>query len=259
MKRKPGNLFRWLYWIVLLVFLTTGAALAVQIEMLHNAEGFYRQIGAAGSKPAGQHLPHEPSDTSATSDHAADSPDKQRTEELSRWYPGAAAWIRIPDTSLDYPVMQGIDNQYYLDHLPDGSSNVLGSLFLDYRCSVDSAHLVIYGHNGSGGRMLGLLKNYASQDYYRKHPDVILAFADVQYVCHIFSVRRVEADSSAYTLDLEDSAARKRYIRQAAAASIYPILDLEESCDGKERILTMSTCTGWGNQRLLVQALLQER
>ncbi len=155
--------------------------------------------------------------------------------------------------------MQGSDNQYYLDHLPDGSSNVLGSLFLDYRCSVDSAHLVVYGHNGSGGRMLGLLKNYASQDYYRKHPDVILAFADVQYVCHIFSVRRVEADSSAYTLDLEDSAARERYIRQAAAASIYPVLDVEESCDGKERILTMSTCTGWGNQRLLVQALLSER
>ena len=85
-------------------------------------------------------------------------------------YPGTVMWLQITNTSVDYPVMLGADNQFYLNHLPDGSKNALGSLFLDYRTNEDSNHLIIYGHNGSGGKMFGLLKRYESQDYWGEHP-----------------------------------------------------------------------------------------
>ena len=52
-----------------------------------------------------------------------------RLLEFADDYPGAVVWLQIPDTSVDYPVMLGADNQFYLNHLPDGSKNALGSLF----------------------------------------------------------------------------------------------------------------------------------
>ena len=173
--------------------------------------------------------------------------------QFAEEYHDAAIWLQLPDTSLDYPVMLGVDNQFYLNHLPDGSKNALGSLFLDYRTNEDSVHLIVYGHNGSGGEMFGLLKQYESQDYFLEHKTLTVATSDAIYVCPIFSVRRVEADSDAYRLEFEDNDSLVSYINQAAAESLYQIdVELEDAT----RVLTLSTCTGWRNQRFIVQALI---
>lgn len=169
-------------------------------------------------------------------------------------YSDAAIWLQIPDTPLDYPVMLGADNQFYLNHLPNGNKNALGSLFLDYRTNEDSVHLIVYGHNGSGGKMFGLLKQYESQDYFLEHKTLTVATSDAVYVCPIFSVRRVEADGNAYRLEFEDNNSLTDYINQAAAESLYQInVELEDAA----RVLTLSTCTGWRNQRFIVQAVMR--
>ena len=168
-------------------------------------------------------------------------------------YPGTVMWLQITNTSVDYPVMLGADNQFYLNHLPDGSKNALGSLFLDYRTNEDSNHLIIYGHNGSGGKMFGLLKRYESQDYWGEHPALTVATSDSVYICPIFSVRRVEADSDAYKLEFEDNDSLVSYMNQAASESLYQIdIDLADAA----KVLTLSTCTGWHNQRFIVQAVM---
>nr|WP_279285704.1 class B sortase [Colidextribacter sp. OB.20] len=169
-------------------------------------------------------------------------------------YSDAAIWLQIPDTPLDYPVMLGTDNQFYLNHLPNGNKNALGSLFLDYRTNEDSVHLIVYGHNGSGGKMFGLLKQYESQDYFLGHKTLTVATSDAVYVCPIFSVRRVEAGGNAYRLEFEDNNSLTDYINQAVAESLYPIdVELENAA----RVLTLSTCTGWRNQRFIVQAIMR--
>ena len=175
---------------------------------------------------------------------------------LSRFaekYPDAAIWLQLPDTTLNYPVMLGTDNQFYLNHLPDSNKNALGSLFLDYRTNEDSIHLIVYGHNGSGGKMFGLLKQYESQDYFSEHQPLTIATLDGVYACPIFSVRRVHADRGAYRLEFEDGGSLIRYINQAAEESLYPInIDLADA----SKVLTLSTCTGWHNQRFIVQAVM---
>ena len=169
-------------------------------------------------------------------------------------YSDAAIWLQIPDTPLDYPVMLGTDNQFYLNHLPNGNKNALGSLFLDYRTNEDSVHLIVYGHNGSGGKMFGLLTQYESQDYFLEHKTLTVATSDAVYVCPIFSVRRVEAGGNAYRLEFEDNNSLTDYINQATAESLYQIdVELEDAA----RVLTLSTCTGWRNQRFIVQAVMR--
>lgn len=86
--------------------------------------------------------------------------------------PDTAAWLHCPDTVIDYPVMRAEDYDRYLRHLPDGTYNANGSLFIDYNCAPDFTGqlTVIYGHHMKSGRMFGSLKGYKQQDYFEKHP-----------------------------------------------------------------------------------------
>ena len=88
----------------------------------------------------------------------------------------AVAWLYSPDTVIDYPVMQTDNYSYYLSHLPDGTVNKNGSLFIDYNNAADfSGQLtVIYGHHMKSGLMFGSLKGYKNQKYYEEHPYMYL-------------------------------------------------------------------------------------
>lgn len=258
---KRSKAFRLIYCLTLAVFLTFGTALAVRLAELHCGNVFYRE---AEKTPAAPTSGSPDPSAAPTARPAVPKPQERdsvpephalslRLAQFAERYPDAAIWLQLPGTPLNYPVMRGTDNRFYLDHLPDGSKNVLGSLFLDYRTNADSPHLIVYGHNGSGGKMFGLLGEYESQGYFLTHKTLTVATADAVYACPIFAVRRVEADSDAYRLEFEDSGSLRDYICQAAEASLYQI-DVEAG--DPARVLTLSTCTGWGGQRLIVQALL---
>ena len=86
------------------------------------------------------------------------------------------AWLYCPDTVIDYPVMKADDYSYYLKHLPDGTHNANGTLFLDYNCAPDFSDSlsVIYGHKMKSGKMFGSLEGYKKEGYYSEHPYMYL-------------------------------------------------------------------------------------
>jgi len=88
----------------------------------------------------------------------------------------AAAWLYCPDTVIDYPVMRATDYDYYLNHLPDGTYNANGSLFIDYNNASDFSDrlTVIYGHHMQSKAMFGSLVGYKSQRYFDEHPYMYL-------------------------------------------------------------------------------------
>ena len=93
-------------------------------------------------------------------------------ESLTEVGRGTSAWLYSPGTEIDYPIMQADDYNYYLYHLPDGTYNLNGSLFIDYNNNADFSDTltVIYGHNMRSGMMFGSLKEYKKQSYYDEHP-----------------------------------------------------------------------------------------
>ena len=95
----------------------------------------------------------------------------------------AAAWLYNPGTTIDYPVMKTDNYSYYLDHLPDGTANANGSLFIDYNNAADFSDplTVIYGHHMKSGKMFGSLKGYKDQSYYEKHPYMYLYTEEASY------------------------------------------------------------------------------
>lgn len=259
-----SKIFRFFHILILTIFIIFGTALVIRLMELQHGNEFYEQIEEKKKLPPTHAAAPSPPVTSVVQpavpkdkEHEPGSPIIHELSlhlaQFAGEYHDAAIWLQLPDTSLDYPVMLGVDNQFYLNHLPDGSKNALGSLFLDCRTNEDSVHLIVYGHNGSGRKMFGLLKQYESQDYFLEHKTLTVATSDAIYVCPIFSVRRVEADGDAYRLEFEDNDSLISYINQAAAESLYQIdVELEDAA----RVLTLSTCTGWRNQRFIVQALI---
>ena len=170
-----SKIFRFFYCFILIVFIASSTILIIRLVELQRGKEFYEQIGGTGD--AISPVPPNPESSMSIKYEEADEQEHETaTTELPELsmhllqfaddYPGTVMWLQITNTSVDYPVMLGADNQFYLNHLPDGSKNALGSLFLDYRTNEDSNHLIIYGHNGSGGKMFGLLKRYESQDYW---------------------------------------------------------------------------------------------
>lgn len=250
---KINKAFRRFYLAALAVFVLSGAMLAARLLEVQRGSEFYAGIEEAEEvlsplpPPAGGPEPVPP---------PAELPELcRRLLRFAGEYPDAAAWLQIPGTPVDYPVMLGADNQFYLNHLPDGRENALGSLFLDCRSGGDSRNLVIYGHNGANGKMFGILKRYESQEFLSEHGTLILATRDRLYLCPVLSVRRTAADGSAYTLEFEDEAALADYIRQAAEESL---CRTDAELSGSAGVLTLSTCTGWPNQRLIVQAAIPD-
>ena len=94
--------------------------------------------------------------------------------------PDAAAWLYSPDTVIDYPVMRADDYSWYLSHLPNGTENANGTLFLDYNSPADfsGALSIIYGHNMKSGKMFGSLGKYKNQAYFDEHQYMYLNTAE---------------------------------------------------------------------------------
>ena len=98
-----------------------------------------------------------------------DDPTESETEEktidfaeLRKINEDIVAWIQIPGIDVDYPVVHGEDNEYYLHHTFQKEANKAGSIFLPYRNRADftEQRVIIYGHNMKDGSMFGNLKKY---------------------------------------------------------------------------------------------------
>ena len=103
--------------------------------------------------------------------------------EAISWLDGMVAWLRIDGTHIDYPVMQGSDNKWFLTHDYLGRVTVPGSVFLDYRNSSDFGDglSIIYGHRMNSGLMFSDVAKYSDADYFEAHRTGWLFMRDKKY------------------------------------------------------------------------------
>lgn len=106
-------------------------------------------------------------------------------------YPDMAAWLYVPDTVIDYPVMWTPgDETYYLYRHYDGSDNQNGSLLLDTDSCLSplTTNLIIHGHDMRSGAMFGNLTDYANEHYYEQHKEMLLYTADCERRYEVIAV-----------------------------------------------------------------------
>lgn len=176
---------------------------------------------------------------------------------LSRINPDIVGWLYCEGTAINYPVVQGSDDVYYLDHLFNGTRNANGCLFLDSRvdASFSSLHSIIYGHHMRSGAMFAALDGYKRQSYYNAHPDMLLLTPDATYEVRLFAAYVAAPSESAWEVSFSSDEEIRSWVDAAIARSTF---ESEVKPAPGDRFLTLSTCSyEFGNARFLVIGVIQ--
>lgn len=118
-------------------------------------------------------------------------------DALKKINPDVVSWITIPDTNIDYPLLQGKDNNQYLHKDMEGRDSAAGAIFLDHgdKADLSSRHNIIYGHHMKNGTMFKDIVKYKDQKYFDEHQDIILYTPDREI--HLKALAAVVANPDA--------------------------------------------------------------
>ncbi|MBQ2854203.1 MAG: class B sortase [Oscillospiraceae bacterium] len=155
--------------------------------------------------------------------------------------PDIVGWLYGADTPINNPVVQGDDNEYYVNRLPDGTTNANGSLFMDYRNLPDLSdrNTIVYGHNMKSGKMFGSLNKYRTQSYYDTHPVLWLLTPEQAYRIDLIAGMVTPSDSDTYEVFSSDEEFRL-YLEEAVARSTF-VSNVDIAA--VDRIIILSTCS----------------
>ncbi len=165
------------------------------------------------------------------------------------------AYIYVRGTNISYPVVQADNNEYYLNHSINGEKNNAGWVFMDYHNKYDGTdkNLILYGHNRIDGIMFGTLKNTLKSDWYNDEENLIIQFITEEnnYKYQVFSVYKIKAEDYYIRTDFDGDF--KEFANTLKSRSVHDFnIDLAED----DQIITLSTCVGYGDTRLVLHAKL---
>lgn len=164
---------------------------------------------------------------------------------LKKVNPDVQGWLYQKGTVINYPVVQGTDNDTYLHTRFDKQWSGGGTLFVDYRMEKDfkGFNSIIYGHHMKDGSMFRSIRGYTKEDgYYDKHKTLELATPHGNYHLVVFSAFITKAtDEDTYKMTY-DEAEKQAYIDRAWERSELPITKNSVDVTKNDRLVTLSTC-----------------
>lgn len=168
-------------------------------------------------------------------------------------------WIYIPDTEINYPIVQGDDNDFYLTAMIDGSHNSAGSIFMDYRNASDFSdrHTILYGHNMGNGTMFAGITKYRNQAFYDAHPIGAIVTPDTQLIFEVVAGYVATTADSSWQLEFEEDAEALEWVQAAMKRSAFRTRYQPQLQD---RMITLSTCSyEMENARFVVVGILAKK
>ncbi len=161
---------------------------------------------------------------------------------LERINPDVVGWLAAEGTEIDYPVVQGKDNDFYLRHLFTGERNKLGSIFMDFRNHSDFSgkNTIIYGHNLKDGSMFSSLKKYKDQRYYDSFPTMLLYTPTGNYTIELFAGIVVDGNYESVRFDFKDDHDFQSYVDSIKKKSTF---ESDTIVSGDDQIITLCTCS----------------
>lgn len=171
------------------------------------------------------------------------------------------AWIYVPDTNIDYPVLQHpADDTYYLNYNIDGTKGYPGCIYSEMENSKDFTdfNTVLYGHNMKNGSMFHDLHQYKDELFMEEHPYVYIYMPDKTLKYEIYGAYQYDDRHLLYSFDYTSEKSRQGYLDDIfGIKSMSAVFNKEAVVDSDSHILTLSTCVGGqSTRRFLVQAVL---
>jgi len=165
--------------------------------------------------------------------------------DLREINPSYVFWLKINGTEIDYPVVQGKDNEYYMFRTFRGEKNAAGTPFMDIRCpgGLEAPLAIVYGHNMHDGSMFAALHSYRNSTYFLDHSDItVTPYEGKPLTYRIFAVLLTDVYDEIFEL------------RGGSRQDIFSYCAGLGKPSGSGGVLVLSTCTTGGsdNERLLV-------
>ena len=175
-------------------------------------------------------------------------------EELKAKNDRVVGYLKLNGVDIEYPIVQGDDNEYYLSHSFDKSYNGAGWIFADYRNKLDGTdkNIIIYGHNRRDGSMFGSMKNVLTEEWFSVEENRKFVFitenekADYQ----IFSVYKVPVEDYYITTDFINDE-YDTFLKTVKDRSVF---DFNTDVTSDDSIITLSTCDNNNQFRVVVHS-----
>lgn len=146
-------------------------------------------------------------------------------------------WIKIPDTRINYPIVQGMDNSKYLYTLFNGEQGGSGCIFADYRDNVFKDSLtIVYGHRMKDGSMFNNIKYFKDSSFANEHKDVILYTPERKYDCEIVLFATISATDKVYNTKFDSAIGAYKMLKKHAEY-------IENEVSERDKLVMLSTCT----------------
>lgn len=253
-KRTPKKLLA-----ILLIFfagelLIGGAHVGALLKEYAAGEAAYRQLSRQ-VRPARTTEPAQSEEAEASLPEETPPPwPEVDFEALAEINPDVVGWISIEGTGIDYPIVQGEDNKYYLKHLFTGEENRAGCVFLDCGNAADFSdpNSVVYGHYLNDGSMFSPLLKYKRQEYFDAHPTGWLVTKEKAYKVCFFAGAVSDVWGAAWDIAPSGTWAEEMIERSRFSCGVVPKVD--------DRFLTLSTCSyEFSNARFVLVGVLEEQ
>lgn len=164
------------------------------------------------------------------------------------------AWLYIPDTKIDEPVLQGETNDTYIRTGIDKQYSHAGCIFIDQMNSPDflDSNTIFYGHRLRNGSRFNNIGKYVDKDFYDAHNTVYLYLPDGSVnVYKIYALAKLNAYSDFYSKDIDYQTFTSAFIENAIQKS--------EVSEEEAPLIMLSTCvTATGDDRYVISARLEE-
>lgn len=182
-------------------------------------------------------------------------------EGLKKINPDIYAWIEIPETEINYPIVQSAtDDSYYLNHTIEGEEGYPGSIYTEHVNAKDfqDYNTVVYGHNMKDGSMFMGLHAYEDPKYLEEHSEVIVYTPEHKYIYRIFAAVVYSDTHILNSYDFSDAEQRQLYLDSVyESRAMQSVIDDSVQVDMDSRLLTLSTCIGGQpDKRYIVEAVL---
>lgn len=149
-------------------------------------------------------------------------------------------WVQIKNSEINYPVVQGTDNEYYLEHNFKGEPNISGTIFIDYLNNIEDKNIVIYGHNMKNGTMFNNLTKYKEEQFFNDNNIINIIKDNRLYQYKVVSVYVEEADKLKVKLAFDSNEEFINYASKEIDKSIYKN---DVSINEDDKLITLITCS----------------
>ena len=175
-------------------------------------------------------------------------------EKLKQENSDTVAYLKVNNTNIDYIVVKGSDNSYYLNHNFYGEYNIAGWIFADYNNRFDGTdrNIVIYGHSTADGSMFGSLKNVLDRKWQENKDNlIILITEDEKALYKVFSTYTIVPEDYYINTFFSSDDEFKDFIYELKSRSNY---DYNVEVNAGDSILTLSSCNRTGSKRIVLHA-----